>query len=99
MIWNAICDRCGGKRLNTELRREWQGLMVCRDGCWEPRHPMDKMKGRVDRQNPPWVRPEPADTFIPNLLLLYEDGSKMLLEQSSSLDLIAPAIGLEDDTP
>lgn len=34
---NYICDRCGQKF--KELRREWQGLMVCKN-CYDPRHPV-----------------------------------------------------------
>lgn len=42
--------------------------MVC-DGpgtnyCWEPRHPQDFVRGVKDKQTPPWVRPEPPDTFL-----------------------------------
>lgn len=59
MRWKAICDRCGFERWNGQLRKEWTGLMVCKDTCWEPRHPQDFVKGKPDRQNPPWVRPEP----------------------------------------
>lgn len=61
--WSVICDRCGWKLLNTDLRREWTGLRVC-DGCWDPRHPQDFVKGRADRQMPPWTRPEPPDVFV-----------------------------------
>jgi hypothetical protein len=35
----GICDRCGfQKRLKTELRKEWTGLMVC-DPCYDVRPP------------------------------------------------------------
>jgi hypothetical protein len=33
------------------------------DGCWEPRHPQDFVKARVDHQTVPWARPEPDDVF------------------------------------
>lgn len=61
--WNAICDRCRWKFKNVELQKEWTGLMVCKD-CWEPRHPQDFVKVRIDEQALPWTRPEPTDTFI-----------------------------------
>lgn len=64
MAWNAICDRCGKKRLNSDLRKEWTGLMVCRVGCFEARHPQDMVRARPDRQNPAWVRPEPEDVLV-----------------------------------
>lgn len=84
MIWNAICDRCGSKRLNEHLRIQWDGLRVCRDGCWEPRNAQDGVKGVPDRQAPPWVRPEPTDTFENTALRLLETGALRLLETSPS---------------
>lgn len=42
--------------------------MVCfgegTNNCWEPRHPQDFVRGVKDKQTPPWVRPEGADTFL-----------------------------------
>lgn len=61
--WNAICDRCGWKMKNTELRLEWTGLRVC-GKCLDHRHPQDFVKGRADRQAPPWSRPEGHDVFV-----------------------------------
>lgn len=61
--YNAICDSCGWKRKSTEMRQRWDGLMVCRDTCWESRHPMDFYRTRNDTHKLPWTRPEPSDTF------------------------------------
>ena len=61
--WNCICDRCGFQFKARQLRTEWTGLRVCRD-CWEPRHPQDFVKGKADRQAPPWVRPEPPEITL-----------------------------------
>lgn len=67
-VWNAICDRCGFKFKSHQLATEWTGLKTCRgagtNDCWEPRHPQDKTRGKVDRQAPPWTRPEPPDVFL-----------------------------------
>lgn len=66
--WNVVCDRCGFEFKSHALAKEWTGLMVCRgagtNNCWERRHPQDAVKGKKDRQAPPWVRPEPADVFV-----------------------------------
>lgn len=66
--WSVICERCGFKYKNTQLRREWTGVMTCSgagtNNCWEPRHPQDSVRGRADRQTPPWTSPEPEDVFI-----------------------------------
>lgn len=62
--WEALCDSCGRKFKASELRKRWDGLMV--DSlCWEPRHPQDFVRAKVDIQAPVWTRPEPSDTFVP----------------------------------
>ena len=62
--WKAICDRCGFERWNHQIRLEWNGLRVCADTCWEPRHPQDFVRGVPDNQTLPWTRPEPEDVFL-----------------------------------
>jgi len=61
--WNAICDRCGGKYKSDKLRLEWTNLRTCHghgtNGCWEPRNQQEMVRGKPDRQAPPWVRPAP----------------------------------------
>lgn len=83
MAWRAICDRCGYKYWDRHLRKEWTGLMVCSgpgtNDCWEPRHPQDFVRGVPDKQTPPWVRPEPGDTFLTEWLL-REDGTPVMRE-------------------
>lgn len=41
--WDT-CDRCGFERRATDLTEEWNGLTVCKDTCFEPRHPMDFLR-------------------------------------------------------
>ena len=64
--WNVICQRCGFERKSFQVRKEWTGLIVCSDGCWEPRHPQDLVRGKKDRQAPPpgMINPEPDDVFL-----------------------------------
>lgn len=61
--WNTICDACGSKYKASELRKRWDGLMVC-SYDFEQRQPQDFVRARVDQQAPPYSRPEPADIFI-----------------------------------
>ncbi len=61
--WNAICDRCGFKFKNADLRLEWNGLRTCRE-CWEPRHPQDLLRGKKDDQTVPWSRPDSDGTDV-----------------------------------
>ena len=54
--WNAWCDRCGFKFKASELRKEWQGFMVC-SGCWEPRNEQDFIRSVPEKPAPPFSRP------------------------------------------
>jgi hypothetical protein len=62
--WLTICDACGRKFKESELRKRWDGLMVCRND-WEVRQPQDYVRGVADIQAPPYVRPEQKDRFLP----------------------------------
>lgn len=61
--WNAICDVCAQKYKSSEIRKRWDGLMVCPND-WEPRHPQDFLRSVPDRQAVPWSRPETPDDFV-----------------------------------
>lgn len=61
--WNVICDVCGVQYKAEELRRRWDGLMVCKHD-FEVRHPQDFIRAVPDNQTVPWVRPESTDVFI-----------------------------------
>lgn len=61
--WNALCDVCGFKFKSSDLRKRWDGLMVC-DDDWETRHPQDFIRAITDEYPLPWTRPDPGDTFI-----------------------------------
>src|SRR3990167_10513331 len=60
--WNAICDVCGFKFKASQLRKRWDGLMVC-DIDWESRHPQELIRPIPDDPKLPWTRPEPTDRF------------------------------------
>jgi hypothetical protein len=60
--WIADCDVCGRKYKASSLRKRWDGLMCC-DDDWEIRQPQDFVRGVLDTQIAPWLRPEPADAF------------------------------------
>lgn len=65
--WNCICDVCGFKRKSSEMRKRWDGVMVCQED-WEPRQPQEFVRGVPDQQSLPWTRPEAPDTFVPVVL-------------------------------
>jgi hypothetical protein len=68
--WNAICDRCGFKFKASELKKTWDGLMVCSDD-WEMRHPQELIRPIPDQQKLPWTRPEPSDISVGPTYSLY----------------------------
>lgn len=61
--YNALCDVCGFKFKASELKKRWDGVMVC-EADWEPRQPQDFVRGVKDQRALPFTRPEPADTFV-----------------------------------
>lgn len=62
--WWVICDRCGFKYKNTELREEQHTkLMVCRP-CLDKRNPQDFMRPPRVEGIIPWSRPEPTDIVL-----------------------------------
>lgn len=61
--WNAICDSCGFEFKSSELKKRWDGLMVCSDD-FEHDHPQKYLRVHEDSSSVPWVRTEPPETFI-----------------------------------
>jgi hypothetical protein len=61
--YNAICDVCGFQYKASQLRRRWDGVMVCQTD-FETRHPQDLIRSRRERPAPPWTRRPPADLFV-----------------------------------
>jgi len=60
---NAICDCCGFKFKQSQLRKRWDGAMVCR-ADFELRHPQDSLRARPERNNVKDARPEPEYRFL-----------------------------------
>ncbi|MCP4569105.1 MAG: hypothetical protein GY841_16140 [FCB group bacterium] len=59
------CDICGFTKRMSQLRKNWNGSMVCKDTCWEPNHPQSERPNRpADRIKHPDGKPEPTDTFV-----------------------------------
>ncbi len=61
--WLAICDVCGFKFSSGEIKKRWDGLMVCHDD-WETDHPQKYIRVPSDPKPLPWARPRPADQFV-----------------------------------
>jgi len=73
-VW-AICARCSFKRRRPDIAKEWTGLMVCRDTCWDPR-PAILTAPNVGPEGMPLpdITPRPPDLFVdPENPVLPED--------------------------
>jgi len=60
----VICDRCGWKKRRSEVRKEWTGSIVCADPCYDPPHPQDNIRPKMEKQSVKNARPEAEDVFI-----------------------------------
>jgi len=60
--WLADCQACGKTFYASELKKRWDGFMVCSKD-YEIRHPQDFVRGIADTQAPPWTAPAPTATF------------------------------------
>jgi len=61
--WNAICDVCGVKFKNFELKKRWDGLIVCAKD-YEQRHISDFFKLKPEVNNVRDPRPQAEDQFV-----------------------------------
>ena len=61
--WSACCDICGFEFKSDELRKNWKGLIVCRED-YEQRQPLDFIRARHEDTSVPWTRPEPVDNEV-----------------------------------
>jgi len=61
--YNAICDVCGWKYKASELKRRWDGRMVC-ENDFELRHSLDKARQLGESLTIPYVAPESTDQFV-----------------------------------
>lgn len=59
--FNANCDQCGSQYKAYQLRLQWNGLRCCSgagtNDCWEARNVQESVRGKAERQAPPWTRP------------------------------------------
>jgi len=61
--WNGICDVCSFKFKFTELRKRWDGLVVC-EKDFEHDHPQKYIRVRESGLSVPVIRNRAADVFI-----------------------------------
>lgn len=61
--WLVICQVCGWKKPSDQIKRRWDGVLVCEED-FETRHPQEFVRPRPDEQKVPFTNPEPTDTFV-----------------------------------
>jgi hypothetical protein len=61
--WKVSCDVCGFWFPSSDIKKRWDGLMVCAKD-WEERHPSTLYKYHDHPSVPSFVRKDAPDTFI-----------------------------------
>lgn len=61
--WNCICDVCGKRYKIGQMRKRWDGLLVC-DQDYELDHPQKYLRVYETGQAVPIIRNEPEDQFV-----------------------------------
>jgi len=82
-VWNVICDVCGFEYKSDELRKRWDGLMVCQHD-WEPRHPQDLLRVPREDVSVPWTRPVSTELFV-SFDIVTEDGTSLATEGGTTI--------------
>jgi len=61
--WVALCDVCGFKFKALDLKRDWRGLMVCKDD-YELRHESDFLRVQKEKISVEFSRPYPVEDIF-----------------------------------
>lgn len=63
--WKIICDVCGWEFYSDEVKKRWDGLLVCHKD-FEHDHPQKYLRVPNDPTPIPadWIRTEPEDVFV-----------------------------------
>lgn len=58
----VICDQCGFRKLRSQCRKQWDGLLVC-GPCYDPRHPQLDIQVKTEKAKED-LRPEGEDSYL-----------------------------------
>lgn len=61
--WNVVCQVCGRRYKSDQIRKRWDGLLVCSED-YEERNILDFQRTQPERQDVPYQNNEPTDEFI-----------------------------------
>jgi len=62
--WNIICDVCGVEFKSDQIKKRWDGLLVCKND-YENRNILDFTRVKPEMGSVPYSNPEVADQFVP----------------------------------
>lgn len=81
----AICDVCGFQHRLKELRKRWDGLMVC-SADWDPKPAvMTPPSVKPEGVPLPNARPDNQTNTLPGSILIEEDIFVLLLEGGGAI--------------
>lgn len=61
--WKVVCHVCGFQFPSGEIRKRWDGLLVC-EKDYEMRHPQTLIRIRPETAVPDFVSDEGTDNFV-----------------------------------
>ena len=99
--YNALCDSCGRKFKALDLKKRWDGLLVCQED-YELRHESDFLRVQKEKISVPFSRPYPAeDTYtghicsVSGIYGMADFGSA----DCARADITSSTISLNDENP
>lgn len=93
--WSVICDVCGFRFKSDEVRKRWDGLIVCTDD-WETDHPQKFLRIREDGQTVPFVRADPGVDNFRNICWIFTANAFADLGTSDCMraDIVTPSYAM-----
>jgi|GEM_PF-2349316 hypothetical protein len=76
-----ICDVCGFKYRQSQIKTRWDGAKVC-EADFELRHPQDFLRGIPDHPAAPYTNPEQPDQFVPQTLQVANTGVPVVTQST-----------------
>jgi len=84
---NVICDRCGKKKKRSQCKKTYDGLIVCADTCWFPRHPQESVKAITDKQSVADPRPDSGEAFKTTTLSAGASKGDLTIDVASATNI------------
>ena len=90
--WKVVCDVCGFQFASSDVKKRWDGLMVCHED-WELDHPQKFVRVRPETAIPAFVRAEPEPVYVTYCSLLGRQGrADMGTADCAEADFVSAAV-------